>query len=583
MTERYDSEMYFILSSGCPFINQFLGTEKYPAEDEYEGFLSKYGGFANAYTDMEDTNYYFSVTTQQGDPDQTSDALEGGLDRLAQFFIAPTFKTTMVERELRAIDSEYRNGKTSDAWRNYQFLKAVSNQRHPFAKFGCGNYETLTSQGSPVGELRKFWEKYYTTSNMRLAVVGRSSLDALQKSVERTFGELAHSDEPPRRVKINPSSPLFPQENAIYGPNNPAFGSEQLGKIREIIPLMETRNVKILFSTPPMDDPVLKKNKPYRVLSHLLGHESPGSLHAMMNDMGVLMGLTSGVAVDTSDFSLFSLSLSLTPKGMKELDLVLSLVFQWIALIRKAALEQPDLMAKYHNELRQIAKTNFRFRENGDPTDFCSSAAELLFDTDVPPEEILASGSLYGDYDPIVAQAFMERLRPENAMITIMDSGLKQENPDEWQVEPIYGAIYRERQMTKDQMDQWENPPHIDPKLHMPALNDYIPTDFSLRCDDSGVILSPEELEDARKEDPALLEQRANFRMWHKMDRYWRVPKTFIRLSIVTPSAYESPRTMTLCRIYQRVLNDDLNSFVYDASLAGLTYRYVLPGFTTFV
>mmetsp|Transcript_4301 Transcript_4301/g.9388 ORF Transcript_4301/g.9388 Transcript_4301/m.9388 type:complete len:508 (+) Transcript_4301:2-1525(+) len=57
------------------------------------------------------------------------------------------------------------------------------------------------------------------------------------------------------------------------------------------------------------------------------------------------------------------------------------------------------------------------------------------------------------------------------------------------------------------------------------------------------------------------------------MDRYWRVPKTFIRLSLVSPTAYQSPRSMTLSRIYQKVLNDDLNSFVYDASLAGCNYR----------
>jgi len=54
--------------------------------DEYEKFLSKYGGFSNAYTDMEDTNYYFSVTTQAQPDGTTTEALEGGLDRLAQFF-----------------------------------------------------------------------------------------------------------------------------------------------------------------------------------------------------------------------------------------------------------------------------------------------------------------------------------------------------------------------------------------------------------------------------------------------------------------------------------------------------------------
>jgi hypothetical protein len=74
----------------------FLGTKKYPTEDEYEGFLSKHGGFCNAYTDMEDTNYYFSVTTQQDDINETSEGLQGGLDRLAQFFIAPNFDENMV-------------------------------------------------------------------------------------------------------------------------------------------------------------------------------------------------------------------------------------------------------------------------------------------------------------------------------------------------------------------------------------------------------------------------------------------------------------------------------------------------------
>ncbi|KAL3920974.1 MAG: hypothetical protein SGILL_002995 [Bacillariaceae sp.] len=544
---------------------------KYPSEDEYEGFLSKFGGSCNAYTDMEDTNYYFSITTQNADPDTTSEGLSGGLDRLAQFFISPKFEENMVDRELRAIDSEYRNGKTSDVWRNYQFLKAVANQKHPFSNFGCGNYESLSSKGSPVGELKKFWETYYRTSNMRLAVVGSSSLDALQKTVEDTFGNVPYSNQPPRRRKTNPQSPVFPRENAIYDPENPAFGLEQLAKFREVIPLMETRSLKIHFVTPPLDDPVLRKSKPQRVISHLLGHESPGSLHHVLNEKGYLTGLSSGSALDSSDFSLFSLTLGLTPKGMAAKDEILDLAFQWIALIKQTALEDPDLLSKYHNELRQIGMTNFKFRENGDPTDFCSSAAELLFD-EVPPQELLVSGSQGDDYDPAVGAAFLERLRPQNCMVNIVDSGLEQTQPDEWQIEPLYGAIYREKDISVEQMDQWENSYNIASGLHLPALNEYIPTDFSLRCDDSGAAVTQRERELTRYEPPTLLYENENFRMWHKMDRIWRIPKTFIRLSIVSSKTYETPRAMTLSRIYQRVLNDDLNSFVYDASLAGCSY-----------
>ena len=549
----------------------FLGTKKYPSEDEYEGFLSAHGGYCNAYTDMEDTNYYFSVTSQQDDIDETSEGLKGGLDRLAQFFIAPNFEESMVERELRAIDSEYRNGKTSDGWRNYQFLKSISNQKHPFSNFGCGNYETLSSLGTPVQALKDFWKSYYTTSNMRLAVVGCSSLDALQQSVEDTFGSLAFSDEPPRREKVNPLSPVFSRENAIHDPENPAFGPEQLGKLREVIPLLESRTLKVQFVTPPVYDPELRKTRPHRVISHLIGHEAPGSLHHLLNEKGYITGLSSGAALDVSDFSLFSVSLSLTPKGMKAKDEILDLVFQWLALIKKFATEKPELLSKYHNELNQIGMMNFKFREQGSPMDFCSSASELMFETP-NPEEILVSGSKSDDYDPVIAAAFMERLTPYSCMINVVDSDLKQETPDEWLVEPLYGANYRESTLSEEKLKSWENPSEIDPELSIPALNEYIPTDFSLRCEDSEEPKTEADRELSKSEPPKLFYESENFRMWHKTDQYWRVPKTYIRLSIVSPSTYASPRSMTLSRAFQKVLNDDLNSFVYDASLAGCNY-----------
>lgn len=91
---------------------------------------------SQSFRDMEDTNYYFGIRTQHNDPSSTSEGLEGALDRLAQFFISPLFNPNMVEREIRAIDSEYQNGKTSDTWRNFQFLKAIANQNHPFSNFG---------------------------------------------------------------------------------------------------------------------------------------------------------------------------------------------------------------------------------------------------------------------------------------------------------------------------------------------------------------------------------------------------------------------------------------------------------------
>ena len=553
----------------------FLGTEKYPQEDEYENYLSQYGGFSNAYTDMEDTNYYFSVTSRKtGSHNQTTTALAGALDRFAQFFIAPTFVPDAVDRELRAIDSEYTMAKTMDSWRNFQLLKSTCNPQHPFQKFGCGNYATLSSQGSEVllTELHRFWETYYQTYNLRLAVVGHGSLDALQQTVEETFGQLPTSIGRHRRAKSLPGQ-VFPQEHAMYGV--PAYGPDQLGLIRHVIPYTETRVVKIYFATPPLDDVQLQQSKPYRVISHLLGHESPGSLHFLLNEQGYLNGLTSGLAIDTSDFSLFSLTLALTPLGMKNRDKVLDLAFQWLALIQ----ENKDKLKEYHDELRQISATNFRFRENGDPVDFCSTAAELLFERHTPPSNILYASSATSEYNPVVAEAFLDRLRPENAMIMITSSDFDA-SQGEWQKEPWYGAQYQVERISQKQMEQWKHPKEKDERLHIPALNQYIPTDFSLRCDDddekaveNGVVDDGTTAKGLSAAPPRLVKDEPNLRLWHKLDRAWRVPKSFVRVALLSSRIYSSPRTMTLSRLFQRVLNDDLNSFVYDASIAGCNYQ----------
>lgn len=74
----------------------FMGTEKYPKENDYNQFLSEHSGFSNAFTGVEDTNYYFEVGQEH---------LEGALDRFAQFFISPLFSDGCTERELKAVDS----------------------------------------------------------------------------------------------------------------------------------------------------------------------------------------------------------------------------------------------------------------------------------------------------------------------------------------------------------------------------------------------------------------------------------------------------------------------------------------------
>ncbi|OWM66636.1 hypothetical protein CDL15_Pgr010287 [Punica granatum] len=75
----------------------FMGSSKYPDENEYDSYLSKHGGSSNAYTEAEHTCYHFEVKRE---------FLKGALERFSQFFISPLVKMEAMEREVLAVDSE---------------------------------------------------------------------------------------------------------------------------------------------------------------------------------------------------------------------------------------------------------------------------------------------------------------------------------------------------------------------------------------------------------------------------------------------------------------------------------------------
>ena len=91
----------------------FLGTKRFPKEEEFSSYLSSHGGSSNAYTDSEDTVYYFDVN---------ADFTKEALDRFSQFFISPLFTQSATSRELNAIDSEHAKNINSDSFRLYQVL-----------------------------------------------------------------------------------------------------------------------------------------------------------------------------------------------------------------------------------------------------------------------------------------------------------------------------------------------------------------------------------------------------------------------------------------------------------------------------
>lgn len=262
----------------------FMGTKKYPVENAYAQYLAAHSGSSNAYTGSTSTNYYFEVSAKPSNDEEPSaenpSALYGSLDRFAQFFVEPLFLANTLDRELRAVDSENKKNLQSDQWRLHQLEKSLSNPKHPYCHFSTGNLEVLKTQPEAHGinvrdKFIEFYEKEYSANRMKLCVLGREPLDVLESWVSEFFSDIKNKRLTPNRW-----------------PDEVPFGKDQLGFECFAKPVMDSRELNLLF--PFLDEEYLYESQPSRYISHLIGHEGPGSIMAYVKSKGWANGLSAG-------------------------------------------------------------------------------------------------------------------------------------------------------------------------------------------------------------------------------------------------------------------------------------------------
>ena len=86
----------------------FMGSEEYKGEEEYSNHISENGGSTNAFTELENTTYYFDIEYR---------GLQKALDMMANNFHSPRLDPDTMEREINAIESEFKMNAMDDTVR----------------------------------------------------------------------------------------------------------------------------------------------------------------------------------------------------------------------------------------------------------------------------------------------------------------------------------------------------------------------------------------------------------------------------------------------------------------------------------
>ncbi|KAH7135013.1 Metalloenzyme, LuxS/M16 peptidase-like protein [Dendryphion nanum] len=539
----------------------FMGTEKYPKENAYNQYLTAHSGHSNAYTASTSTNYYFELAASASTPTsskaQTPSTSEdklvtskdesplwGALDRFGQFFICPLFLEDTLDREIKAVDSENKKNLQSDTWRLHQLNKALSNPNHPYCHFSTGSWVTLHDDPIARGvkirdEFMKFHSEHYSANRMKLVILGREDLDTLEQWADEIFSQVHNKNLPRKRwddVSVYTEKELLTQTFAR--------------------PVLESRSLELSFLFRDEED--FYESHPSRYLSHLIGHEGPGSILAYIKAKGWANGLGAGGQSLCPGSGIFSISVKLTDDGLKHYQEVTKIIFQYIAMIR----EDPPHKWIVDEQIR-ISEVDFRFKQKSPPSKTTSALASVM-QKPYHRKQLLSGPATIKKFDAELIKQAMDYLRPDNFRLTVVS----QDFPGDWdQKEKWYGTEYKTNKIPEDflaEIRQAFECKDRPAELHLPHKNEFVPSKLEVEKKE---VVEP-------LKSPKIIRNDENVRTWYKKDDQFWVPKANVYILFRTPMPQVTPRSAAMTCLYRELVSDALVEYSYDADIAGLVYEF---------
>jgi insulysin len=531
----------------------FMGTKKFPVENEYSQYLSAHSGSSNAYTGPTSTNYFFDVGAKPANDENPSDSnpspLLGALDRFAQFFIEPLFLPNTLDRELKAVDSENKKNLQNDTWRLHQLEKSLSNPKHPYCHFSTGNFEVLKTLPEARGinvrdKFIDFHAKHYSANRMKLVVLGRESLDVLQKWVVELFSPVVN-----KNLKPNRWTDELP------------FRKSELGMQCFAKPVMDSRELNLYF--PYIDEEFMFASQPSRYISHLIGHEGPGSIMSYIKAKGWANGLSAGAyPICPGTPGVFDVQVRLTEEGLKNYPEIVKIFFQYVSLLRETEPQE-----WIFEEQKGMADVDFKFKQKTPASRFTSRISSVM-QKPLPREWLLSGHSRLRTFEPQQIKTALDTLRPDNFRMAIVSRSF----PGNWdQKEKWYGTEYRYESIPSDLMGELQTAASVTPEkrlsaLHLPHKNNFIPSQLEVEKKDvAEAALSPRVL----RNDPIA-------RTWWKKDDTFWVPRANVIVGLKSPITLASAENNVKARLFSDLVRDALEEYSYDAELAGLQYNVSL-------
>lgn len=182
------------------------------ANEQFDRMTEDVGGFNNAGTNDDYTNYYEVVPANH-----LERLLWAEAERMGSLVVDPKVfasERDVVKEELRARVLAAPYGKLF-----YLYIPQVSYSHHPYARPGIGSIDELDA--ATIDDVRAFHATYYRPDNAVLVVAGRFDQAQLDRWIDEYFGAIPRPETAIPRVRVTEPERTRARSFTVYEANTP--------------------------------------------------------------------------------------------------------------------------------------------------------------------------------------------------------------------------------------------------------------------------------------------------------------------------------------------------------------------------
>ena len=310
----------------------FNASSRYQQTNALDSHLQQFHGQTNGWTQDLFTNYQLNC-----DPQGFIKACDILIDRLCR----PCFHINEIEKEISAIDAEFKLQKKDPVQKLRSVHKVTCNPAHPFSKFSTGNLQTLTKLNIQDTQslLFEFHLAIMQGKNVCISLgvpntqINNADIEHLPEIIEQGFAVL---NKKRLQATSKVSSEFFKRKPAST--MVPFYNKKQVATFIQIKDQKQQHQLMVSYAIEHVNMHVA--DSLFVLLTHLIASKHQNSLHDLLIKKGLINDLFSNYKHLDKQNSELMISVNLSSEGAKQTQFIAQAIMAFITFLQANGIEK---------------------------------------------------------------------------------------------------------------------------------------------------------------------------------------------------------------------------------------------------